>query len=262
MRTTAKVLKYETWAVARGKWVVAYALFFMLLAEGLFQLGGGSGRTLLGLMNVVMILLPLVSLVYGSVHLYDSREFTELLLSQPVSRRQLFAGLYLGLTLPLSAAFLLGVGAPFAWHGLEPGHSGALWTLLATGVLLTHIFVAMAFLIAIRVEDKARGLGLALVLWLGFGILYDGLVLLGITVFSAYPLEKAVLALTLLNPIDLARMLLLLQLDLSALMGYTGAVFQGFFGSFAGLAVAAGSLLAWLAAPLLLSARLFRKKDF
>ncbi len=35
-----------------------------------------------------------------------------------------------------------------------------------------------------------------------------------------------------LNPIDLSRILILLQLDVSAMMGYTGAVFKDFFGTY------------------------------
>jgi hypothetical protein len=34
-----------------------------------------------------------------------------------------------------------------------------------------------------------------------------------------------------LNPIDLGRILFLMKFDIAALMGYTGAVFQRFFGS-------------------------------
>jgi Cu-processing system permease protein len=70
------------------------------------------------------------------------------------------------------------------------------------------------------------------------------------------------LVLTLLNPVDLARTLLLLSFDLTALMGYTGAVFERFFGSALGIASAAGALLLWTAIPALLGLRSFTRKDF
>jgi Cu-processing system permease protein len=66
----------------------------------------------------------------------------------------------------------------------------------------------------------------------------------------------------LLNPIDLGRVLVLLDLDLSAMMGYTGAVFRRFFGGTLGAGVALGALALWVAAPLGLAARGFRRKDF
>jgi len=80
--------------------------------------------------------------------------------------------------------------------------------------------------------------------------------------FADYPLERPLLAVMLLNPVDLARVLMLLQLDVSALMGYTGAVFKSFFGSAGGMLLACGALLLWAAAPPLAALHLFRRKDF
>jgi len=64
------------------------------------------------------------------------------------------------------------------------------------------------------------------------------------------------------NPIDLARLLILLRLDVSALMGYTGAVFERFFGSAGGALLASLALVMWTGVPLLLGARRFQRKDF
>jgi Cu-processing system permease protein len=88
------------------------------------------------------------------------------------------------------------------------------------------------------------------------------LVLLTIFVLGDYPIEKPMLALTMLNPIDLARITVLLEFDISALMGYTGAVFNRFFGSFYGMITAIGSMLIWLVLPLYGATRRFRKMDF
>jgi Cu-processing system permease protein len=66
---------------------------------------------------------------------------------------------------------------------------------------------------------------------------------------------------TALNPIDLARILILLHLDVSAMMGYTGAIFKNFFGNQVGIIAAFTILLLWVAVPFLISLRKFRKKD-
>ena len=79
--------------------------------------------------------------------------------------------------------------------------------------------------------------------------------------FSDYPLEKVVVIISALNPIDLGRILILLRLDVSALMGYTGAVFKDFFGTNMGLIVAFTTLLLWCVIPLGLSVIKFKKKD-
>lgn len=263
MTTTAKVLKYELRDIARSRAVIVYALFFLAASELLFRFSGGSAKALLSLANIALIVVPLVSLVLGTMFLYNSREFNELLLSQPVNRRQLYAGLYLGLTMPLVLGFLAGTSLPVLLHGLdEPRHASALLMLGVAGVFLTGIFIAIAFVVALRFEDRVRGMGVALLVWLFLAVVYDGLVMLGANMFYAYPLEKPLLALMVLNPIDLARVVLMLNFDISALMGYSGAVFRDFFGSSAGLGIALLALAAWLASPLLLGLRLFGRKDF
>jgi Cu-processing system permease protein len=263
MRTTAKIIKYELRDVVRSRWLIGYALFFLVATDSLLRFSGADARALLSLMNVVLLVIPLVTLVFGTMYLYNAREFIELLLAQPVSRRQLFAGLYLGLALPLIGGFALGVGLPVAMHaGVVAELRGTVFTMLAVGAALTSVFTAIALLLAVRIEDKARGLGAAIALWLGVAVLYDGLVLVLASVFADYPLERPLLGLMMANPLDLSRVLLLLRFDVSALMGYTGAVFEHALGGAAGILVAALLLCAWTAAPAWLGMRAFQRKDF
>jgi Cu-processing system permease protein len=204
---------------------------------------------------------PLTAVMLGVMYLYSSREYIELLLTQPIRRSELFLGLFGGLALPLSAAFAVGVGLPFLYHGAI-SMGAALPILIGTGALLTVAFVALAFALALVTEDRVKGMGLALLAWMFFAVLYNGAVLLIVQVFADYPLEKVVIGLSVLNPIDLGRILLLLNLDAAALMGYTGAVFQRFFGGPTGQLVSLGALSLWLIVPLLLGHRTFIRKNF
>lgn len=261
--TTMRVLRYEANDVLRGRGVIAWALFFVALGEALLRFGGDDTKALLSLVNVVLFIVPLVSLVFGAMFLYGAREFNELLLTQPVQRRDLFGGLYLGVAGPLAAAVAIGIVTPFLFHGVsEPGQWALVAWLAACAVLLTFVFVAIAFWIALRFEDRARGLGLAILVWLLLAVVYDALVLGVVVAFADWPLERPVIALMLLNPIDLARVLMLLRLDVAAMMGYTGAVFQRTFASPAGVGLALGALLVWCAVPLWRGARVFARKDF
>ena len=115
---------------------------------------------------------------------------------------------------------------------------------------------------ALLLLTPALGLGAAIVAWLGAVVVYDGLMLLGITMFAEWPLETPSLIATFLNPVDLGRVLLLLQFDLSALMGYTGAVFERFFGGSTGTLLAIGALLFWITLPSLAALRRFQRKDW
>lgn len=261
--TSARIAKYQLQDMVRNRWVLFYGLFFLLVTDALFRFGGSGDRVVLSLMNVVLVMIPLVSVVLGAMYLYGAREYIELLLAQPIRRGTLFRGLFAGLALPLSGAFVAGVAVPFAWHGgAAGGHAGALVLLLGTGVLLTLVFVSLAFAVALRHEDRLRGLGVALAAWMFFAVVWNGLVLLGIQLFADYPLERAVIGMSLLNPVDLGRILLLLNLDVSAMMGFTGAVFQQFFGSGMGMGVTLAALVAWLVVPFLLGQRAFVRKNF
>jgi Cu-processing system permease protein len=259
--TTSKIARYQLRDVLRSRWILFYGLFFLVLTDALFRFGGSGERVLLSLMNAVLIAVPLVSVLLGAMYVYASREFTELLLSQPVRRRSLFMGLFLGLALPLAGAFVLGTGLPFLWHGAVES-AGPVALLIGTGTLLTLIFSSLAFLVALRAEDRIKGLGLCLALWLFFTVIFDGVVLLAMHMFAAYPLEHPVIALSMLNPVDLGRILLLLNFEISALLGFTGAVFQRFFGSAAGQILTIGALMTWLAVPFALGLRAFARKDF
>ncbi|HET9013426.1 MAG TPA: ABC transporter permease subunit [Gemmatimonadaceae bacterium] len=260
---TRLVAWYQARDVARSRWLVAYTLFFALVTEALLRFAGGGARTILSLASVMLYVVPLVTLVFGTISFYNARELIELLLAQPVPRGVLYRGLYLGLAAPLALAVVAGIGTPFVLRGFgETGQGSTLAALLLVSVALSAICSAAAFCIALWSDDRLKGLAAAIGVWLLGAIVYDGLVLAVVAAFADYPLERPMLALMLANPIDLARVTLLLQLDVSALMGYTGAVFQQFLGGIVGTLVAAGALIVWFAVPVALGARTFRHKDF
>ncbi len=90
MSAARKVLGYSLSNLLRNWWVLGYGLLFLLLTDALFRFGGGGPRVAASLMNVVLIVIPLVSVVFGTLYFSNSREFIELLLAQPVGRRALF----------------------------------------------------------------------------------------------------------------------------------------------------------------------------
>lgn len=262
MNTILKVFKYQARDAMRSRWLIAYALFFILVTDGLLRFSGDPMKAQLSLISVVLFLVPLVSIVFGTVYLYNAREFIELLLAQPVNRKQMYGGLYLGLTVPLALAFVAGLGMPFLLHGVDESARATLAVLLLFGVVLTCVFTALAALIAVRCEDRLRGLGAAIGVWLLLTVVYDGFVLFIVAVFSSQPLEHATLGLMLANPIDIARVALLLRFDGAAMMGYTGAVFLKFFNGAEGMAITTAALALWVSAPIALGMRVFQRKDF
>jgi Cu-processing system permease protein len=116
--------------------------------------------------------------------------------------------------------------------------------------------------IAMKNENRIKGFGFAILAWLFFAIIYDGIFLLTLSLLTEYPLEKFSLIATIFNPIDLSRILIMLKLDISALMGYTGAVFRNFLGANLGLITATLLLGMWVALPLIGIRRVALRKDF
>jgi len=258
-----KILKYSFFDLMRSRWTYFYFGFFLLFTFSLLFLLGDPGKVVLSLMQAVLMVSPLIATIFGVMYAYNSREFTELLLAQPISRTQLFWGQYLGLALSLSASLALGIGIPFLFYGIF--RSAGIWNfsmLLVDGVVLSFLFSGLAYVIALHHENRVRGFGLAILVWLFFAVIYDGLLLLLLIGFSAYPLEYVALVGSIFNPIDLARILILLKLDISALMGYTGAVFQKFLGTGWGMGMSGLSLFVWLSLPIWWIQRMAARKDF
>ncbi len=252
-----KIVKHVLLDILRSRVVLAYTVFLAAASIGLFNMDADTGKSLASILSMVLMLVPLTSLIFATIHYYNSYEFIELLSTQPLRRSTILRGEYLGVSLALSLALLVGVGLPVA------AYDGSLTggCILLAGLLLTFSFTALAFLGAVCSRDKARGMGVAMLQWFFFALLYDGILLLVLFTFQDYPLEKAVIALLALNPIDLARTFVMLQMDISALMGMTGAVMEEFFGSGLGMVLTLSVLVVWILAPLGLAVRLFKKKD-
>ena len=258
-----KILKYSFYDLMRSRWSYVYFLFYLALGSVLLFLNNDLSKAVITLMNIIIVLVPLIGTIFGIMYYYNSREFTELLLALPVRRSSIFLGQYFGVAGSLTLSLMLGLGIPFAAYGLF--RSSAIWDfgiLLITGAFLTLIFTALSFNIALANENRIKGFGYAVLLWLFLAVIYDGLFLLSLVILEEYPLDTFSLAATLLNPVDLSRTLILLKLDISALLGYTGAVFKEFFGTRLGLLVSLGTLLLWTWLPIWRLAVRCRKKDF
>jgi Cu-processing system permease protein len=252
-----KIIKYVVIDILRSRIVLAYTLFLLAMSLSVLNLEDNAAKGLLSLLNVILIIVPLVSIIFSTIYVYNSSEFLELLVSQPLKRKTILLSLFSGLALSLSIAFLVGAGIPILLYAATS--TGIMMLLI--GLLLSVIFVSIAVLASVTTRDKAKGIGKAILLWLYFSILFDGLVLFFLFQLSDYPVEKGLVAVSALNPIDLGRILILLQMDISALMGYTGAIFKDFFGTTTGTIIAFAVLILWMAAPLMMSVKKFNSKD-
>jgi Cu-processing system permease protein len=252
-----RILKYVALDILKNKVVIAYTIILALFSWSAFSLEDNAAKGLLTVLNIVLLTVPLVSILFATIYVYNSNEFIELLVSHPVKRSMIWKALFVGLSVSFVTAYLLGVGLPL----LLFAETTTALMMIGVGALLSVIFIAVAFLSSALTRDKAKGIGVSIMLWLYFALLFDGLVLFLFFQFADYPIEKPVVFLSALSPIDLSRILILLRLDVSAMMGYTGAIFKNYFGSQGGLLLSFLLLLLWIALPFGLSLRKFKRKD-
>ncbi|AZQ60853.1 ABC transporter permease [Flammeovirga pectinis] len=258
-----KILKYSIFDLTRSRWTYIYFVFYLALSSVLLFLNNDIGKAIITLMNVIIVLTPLIATIFGTMYYYNSKEFTELLLAHPIKRSKIFLGQYLGISLSLSISLVLGLGISFLLYGLLKSSVIFDFTLLLlVGTCLNFIFVALAYNITLSIDNKIKGFGFSILMWLFLAVIYDGAFLISILYFNEYPLDKFSLIATMFNPIDLSRILILLKLDISALLGYTGAIFQQFFGTNLGMFTSFLILLMWIILPVGFILKKSNNKDF
>ena len=247
----------------RSRWVFIYTGFFLLATVALLLLSNDLSKVLISMTNITLILTPLIGILFGTIYYYNSKEFIQLLMAQALSRWSIFFGMYAGMVIALCLSILLGIGLPFVFYGIIGSPDMHIFlTLISMACVLSIVFSLIAFLIAMKFDDKVKGLSISIFVWLFFAIIYDGIFLLLLLGFKDYPLDKLTISMLMLNPIDLGRILILMKLDMSAMMGYTGAVLSKFLGRDTGIIVVSVSLLLWIVFPLWRLYKLGMKKDF
>ncbi len=258
-----KIFKYSFYDMIRNRWMFIYMAFFLLLTLALLFLSNDFTKVIISLTNIILVLTPLIGILFGTMYFYSSKEFIELLMAQPLSRKSIFTGMYLGLASSFSLSLILGISIPLLFYGLFNAANFSVYLVLCSmSVVLSVVFSLIAFIIALRFENKIKGFGVAIFTWLFFAIIYDGIFLLLLLLFKDYPLENLSIGLTVFNPIDLARILILLKLDISTMMGYTGAVLQKFLGSGMGSIFIITILTFWIILPFMRMLHLAKNKDF
>jgi Cu-processing system permease protein len=257
MRITVILARTALVQVLRSRSVIGYSLAIAGMIAAVTLFGGDAMKVTLTLVSLLLFIVPLVTLLLVALHEYNNREFTELILAQPISRSSYYWGEWIGSTSALSIACLVPILLGYVvWQMYDIVLVGG------SGLVLTLSFSGLAYRIAIGQPDKARGIGLALLVWLYCAVLYDALVVVVMAVFHEYPLENFLLVLLAFNPIDAIRVAVLLQTDTSALMGITGAYLREFFGTEKSLVAIAAVVAIWVGYPLIQGARVFRKRDF
>jgi Cu-processing system permease protein len=257
----------------RSRWTQTFAVVFAVLALAVassgYVLSGGSGlqdfaRTAASLVQLVLLLVPLTSLVFGVIALTPEPGAAELLFSQPVARRTVLAGKLLGVLLALVAAQAVGFGAAGLMLFARTGQEGlsSFLGVIAGSFTLTAIFLTLAA--AITAGDtstrRARNLAAALVSWFVAVVLFDVGALAIASLLPSGLASRVLIVSAIVNPVDAVRTGTLLAVEGTTAFGAASLAFLRFTGGGAGAATwLIASLLAWIVGPLAIAnARLTR----
>lgn len=266
--------RYELVLAVRSRWLQLFAVVFAALALAVsgagYILSGGHGvqdfsRTAVSLVQIVLLLVPLASLVFGGLALTPERGAAELLYSQPVSRGAILLGRMLGVWLALAAAEAIGFGIAGVFMQYQAGPDG-LWrygALVVTAVAITGVFLAIATLLAsVNAGRRTRVLAAAMVVWFITVVMFDVAVLGIASLLRSGSASRLLITATLINPVDAARTGSLLAIEGTAAFGAASLALLRFTGG-AGMAAAlvALSLVAWLIAPLAVAMRALSRAD-
>lgn len=257
MKKFKTLLAYEFRETLLSRWFLFFLISYNFILYVLFYFTNQMEQVYASLLNAVLYFNFIVVLFFSVLTWQNSAEFISLVLSQPVSRGQVFWSRLI--------SFLTGI-ALFTGVSLILQVSLALdqnltVQLLGTQFLIQMIATGTGLLIATAVEDRLKAIALAggVIVLLVFAL--DAIELAVMVHFSAYPLEKTILFLSLLNPLSVLRYQSLIDQNNSLWIGYAGlllsrtwhsGILQGF--SFLALGL-------WLSLPIFISRWLFQRKD-
>jgi Cu-processing system permease protein len=259
MSGLGRLFKYEMINLLRSRWIFLFAALSLTLSFTLVQITGDFEKSVVTLGAVTVVLVPLLSVLFASVSWYYSERFTQLLLTQPVPRSRVFLARITALLVALSLSFPVALGLPFLMRGY---FSSGLLLVLAENFFLSAVFMLLGVINSLWVQDKIKGIGISLGIWIYFALVHDALGLLLLVLFKEFPMDLPSALVATLNPIGLARVAILIHEDAALLLGHTGALVREFLLGRGGMATAVILSLLWIVVPIGVSFRKFMRRDF
>lgn len=244
-----------------SRWFILYTLAFAGLglgvsfvsASGTGGLGlAGFGRTTAGLVNLVLLVVPLMALTAGAGTIASDRERGMLpyLLAQPVNRGEVLLGKYLGLAGALLACICLGLGACaliLSWKGVATRPAGIVW-LAGLSFALALGMLSVGMLISVLARRASVAVGTAVFAWLVLVFVSDLALMAG--AISLRLRIDDLFAMSLINPLQVFKMWTLHAVEASLdVLGPAGLYASEEHGSRLHLMFGA-CLAAWIVAPL------------
>ena len=257
----------------RNRWFLGATAALVLFSLSLTFLGSAPAGTvgvdqlavtIVSLASLSVFLLPLMALLlsYDALVGEVERGTMLLLLTYPLSRSDIIIGKFLGQTLGLGLATILGFGSAalvLVYGGIESANWMAFGVLIGSSVVLGAAFVALGLAISAMPRQRSAAAALAFGVWLCLVIVYDMAVLGALVADGGEGISAPVFDMLLtVNPADAFRMINLSGFeDVRVAAGLVISDLEGIGNGFAPVL----SLGMWVVVPLILAVVLFRRKQ-
>jgi len=263
------IVKKEIKDSFQNRWFIIFTVAFSILAFLLSYVGtrnlgysdiSGFGRTTASLINLVLMLIPLMGLMLGCITISGERERGTLhyLLSHPISKKEVFAGKYVGLLSSLiftiTIGFALGGMAIFFKSGSSDIGKYLLYLLIT--LILASSVLSIGMLISVFTKKISKSIGIAIFAWF-FLIILSDLGIIGSVILFNLGIESTFF-ITLLNPTEVYKILSVLVLSTRfEILGPVGIYAFDTLGRYGSLVVLSFILIMWSLIPLVISYQYF-----
>lgn len=269
--TTVVLVRKEIRDAARNRWFALFAVGFtvLTLAMSWIALSGvgsygvaGFGRTTAAMINMVLLIVPLMGFSLGSMAIANDRESGALayVMAQPVSSLEVLLGKFLGLSVALTAALLIGFGLSGLLVAVRGSTSeiGNFLVLAGLTVMLAIVSLSVGILVSSGIRKGSTAIGSALFLWLIFAFLSD-LGLMGTAVVLNVDIQ-GLFTMALINPMQVFKMAVIVAIrDNLEVLGPAGVYAVRTYGDGL-LPILMGILVAWALVPLSLGAFVLKRR--
>lgn len=256
----------------RNRWFVLFTLAFAGLSLALSALSQPSGtqlelasysKTAAGLINLVLLFVPLIGLTLGTSGLASDRETGALayLLAQPVNHAEVLLGKYLGMAGALIASLILGFGVSGIALSLQGQASDFLAYLLTVilACLLALAMLSVGFLLAVLIKKTSTALTSGLFTWLLLVFVGD-LGIMGAAIITQMKIQTIFIVST-INPLQMFKMAAILNLQANLeVLGPVGMYATEEFGASL-LPILLLGLVLWIVIPMGIALMIFSQRS-
>lgn len=226
------IARLEYQLAIRNKWALAlvglFTFFSLILATFSGSAVGpdGTERIVVSLTNLAVYLIPLAALAFGYDAIVGRQEsgWLATVFALPVSRAAVVIGSYLGRLFVLAGAIIIGFGAVgiLLLRDFGPTSWNVFIVFLSTAIGTGAVFLALAYLISSLAREKTHALGVSLLVWVWFILVYD-LLTLGLVASFDFP-DPMLTGFVLSNPVSIFRVSVLSQVESATAGGFSAAV--------------------------------------